>query len=514
VLVYGWYWPSRWRQDLRALIIHPLPPIIAATAAAVAMVVGIGAGTFYAGGADASGYVSQAQMWLRGELTWPAPAWVEGAPWDDAGESASPVGYKPTPNSHIIAPTYAPGLPMLMALFQIVGGPNAVFLVVPFLGALAVLATYLLARELGGPWSGAVACLLLISSPVFLFMMTQPMSDVPVTACWALALVASLRPGIRSAVAAGAFTSMAVLIRPNLVPLAGIIGLLVMIETQNRGESWRRGTFFALAVSPAVVGIAALNQVWYGSPLLSGYGPLENLYRGINVRQNVMLYWTWMLSVHTPLIVVCLVAPLVLLARAPNLRTVLIACVFPLAVWVPYFAYTVFEMWTYLRFMLPSFPVLFGTLAAVLVSSSSERGLGTRASAVLLVAALILHGWSYAYSNGLFNLRLAEQRYARAVDYVRSLPTSTVAISNLHSGTLRHYTGRDVIRWEVLDPQALDVAVAYLRSRQLGVYAVLDRGEVEPFKRYFAGQRTAERLDEVQWADLDGVLVFRLTAQD
>jgi hypothetical protein len=219
--------------------------------------------------------------------------------------------------------------------------------------------------------------------------------------------------------------------------------------------------------------------------------------------------------VHTPLIAVCLVAPLVLLARSPNLRTALLVCVFPIAVWVPYFAYTVFETWTYLRFMLPSFPVLFAVLAAVLVSSSvGKQSLQARVAVSMLTATLILHGWFYAYSNDVFSLRRAEQRYARAVDYVRSLPTRTVAISNLHSGTLRHYTGRDVIRWEVLDPEALDVAIAYLRSRDLSVYAVLDRGEIEPFKQYFAGQRTAATLDRARWADLDGVLVFRLGDPD
>jgi hypothetical protein len=222
-----------------------------------------------------------------------------------------------------------------------------------------------------------------------------------------------------------------------------------------------------------------------------------------------------MTSVHTPLIVVCLVAPLALLARSPDLRTALLVCVFPIAIWVPYFAYTVFEMWTYLRFMLPSFPVLFATLAAALLSSKAgRRNLLSRVGAAVLASILVLHGWVYAYSNGLFNLRFAEARYARAVDYVRSLPASTVAISNLHSGTLRHYTGRDVIRWEVLDPKALDAAIAYLRSRNLPVYAVLDKGEVEPFKRYFDGQHAAAALDRALWADLDGVLVFRFSTPD
>jgi hypothetical protein len=511
-LIYAWRWRSSWRHDLRALIGHPLPRWIAVCSAGLAVAVGVGAGTFYAGGADASGYVSQAQMWLRGELTWPAPAWVEGAPWDDAGESASPVGYKPTPNSHIIAPTYAPGLPMLMALFQLAAGPDAVFLVVPVFGVLAIWATYLLGRQIGGAWTGAAACVLVISSPVFLFMVTQPMSDVPVTACWTLALAASARPGISGAVGAGVLTSAAVLIRPNLAPLAGITGLLVM--TEGRALTWRRAGPFALALAPAVLVIATLNQIWYGSPMLSGYGSFESLYRPVNVGPNVVQYATWMLSAHTPLIALCLVAPIVLVARSPNARTVLVTCVFPLAVWVPYFAYTVFDTWTYLRFMLPSFPVLFAGLAAVLLSARGTRTFHARAATATIVAVLALYGWFYAYRNGLFSLRPGEQRYARAVDYVRSLPAATVAISNLHSGTLRHYTGRDIVRWEVLDPESLDVAIAYLRGRNLAVYAVLDRGEVEAFKRYFAGQRTAETLDQARWADLDGVLVYRLSATD
>jgi 4-amino-4-deoxy-L-arabinose transferase-like glycosyltransferase len=84
---------------------------------------------------------------------------------------------------------YPPGLPLVFALFQRLGGRPAVFYAVPVLGALAVWATYLLGSFIGGREAGAMAAVLLATSPVLLFQDLVAMSDVPVAAWWALQLV-------------------------------------------------------------------------------------------------------------------------------------------------------------------------------------------------------------------------------------------------------------------------------------------------------------------------------------
>ena len=64
-----------------------------------------------------------------------------------------------------------------------------------------------------------LAAILLAFTPVFLFQSIQPMSDVPVTAVWMLCF-AWIQAGGRYDTVAGLACAMAVLIRPNLAPLA------------------------------------------------------------------------------------------------------------------------------------------------------------------------------------------------------------------------------------------------------------------------------------------------------
>ena len=94
------------------------PQVLAAVLVAAALVIGIRWGTFVASASDASGYVSQAGMWLKGELTTLAPEWAHDAPWQDAAWSSAPLGYRRARSRTCIVPTYSPGLPIMMALFK------------------------------------------------------------------------------------------------------------------------------------------------------------------------------------------------------------------------------------------------------------------------------------------------------------------------------------------------------------------------------------------------------------
>jgi len=145
----------------------------AAAAAAPVIIVlgcalGIYHGSFTAGGSDAYGYVSQAALWLKGSLRVAQP-WVQQFSWPEREVTFAPLGYRPISLDGTIVPTYASGLPILMALFQAVFGANGPFYVVPALGTLTLWFTYLLGREVSGSRSvGALAALLLLTSPVFL----------------------------------------------------------------------------------------------------------------------------------------------------------------------------------------------------------------------------------------------------------------------------------------------------------------------------------------------------------
>src|SRR5687768_17234356 len=150
----------------------------AAALALSTLFIGIHWGSFVAAGADASGYVSAAELWLNGNLVRPRPMWVENAPWPLTLQ-VMPLGYLPGQDPLTIVPTYAPGLSLMMAVLQGFGGRGAVYYVVPLLGALGIWLTYLLGNRLGGRTVGLLSALLLFGSPAYLLMLVQPMSDVP-----------------------------------------------------------------------------------------------------------------------------------------------------------------------------------------------------------------------------------------------------------------------------------------------------------------------------------------------
>ena len=63
------------------------------------------------------------------------------------------------------------------------------------------------------------------------------------------------------------------------------------------------------------------------------------------------------------------------------------------------------------------------------------------------------------------------------------------------SGSIRFYSGRLTLRYDVLDPAWLDRAVEHLRSIGRHPYFALDAGEIEGFRTRFAGTSPLGKLD-------------------
>lgn len=507
----GWYgavWRPHWRRDLgRYSTPAPWPRLIARLSTAVALIVGLGWGTRIAAGPDQSGYVSQAAMFARGAITVPAPEWSRDAPWDDAAFTASPVGWVPTRRTHILAPVYSPGLPIVMAIFERVAGPAAVFYVVPVLGAVLVWSTYLLGSRLAGPWVGAIAAVLVVSSPTFLLMQQQAMSDVPVSAFLTLSTALALGGGhpLLAGLAAGA----AILVRPNLVPLVALPAALLLW----RALAVRRLAAFALPLGLAAAVVAAFNWRYHGSPLLSGYGPLSSYYSLEGIGTNLRQYGRWFVQAHTPLALLGLCAMLAPDGdRRRRAATALVTLALPLALLVIYMPYMVFyeDDWGSTRFLLPGYPGLFagfGALVVLAVTRASRRG-PAAVAAVAVVGLLAAWGWTFAVQSGVFMQRIGDARYARAIEYARDLPRPSVILSNAHSGTLRFYTGRDVLRFEAVRPAEIDTAVGHLRRLGYSLFFVGDEFEMEQFRARFAGTRTLASLPRKPRAAFDGVVVY------
>ena len=95
---------------------------------------GVRWGALVAGGSDSYGYVSQAGYWQRGSVVVQEDV-IRPSPWPGAALTWAPLGYRPYPNRpDAIVPLYAPGLPLLMALCQLIAGYCGAFLVVPLCG--------------------------------------------------------------------------------------------------------------------------------------------------------------------------------------------------------------------------------------------------------------------------------------------------------------------------------------------------------------------------------------------
>src|ERR1041384_6144989 len=164
---------------------------------------GAGFSTYTASGADSYGYVSEADLLLKGTLVVDEPL-LGDFTWRQADWTLTPLGYLPASGGTMV-PLYAPGLPLLMAAFKAVGGEIALYLVVPLLGALAVWLTYRLGLKFGDGDRALLAAFALLVSPIFLTRMVWPMSDVPAMAWWLAAVVLAVEPSLaRSALSGGA----------------------------------------------------------------------------------------------------------------------------------------------------------------------------------------------------------------------------------------------------------------------------------------------------------------------
>ncbi len=495
------------RLSTGARVVHGLitqPGFVAAALALTLAITAMAGSTRIAGGADAYGYVSQADLLLTGKLVIEQP-WVAQVPWPNAEWSFSPLGYKPAigRGRGAIVPTYSPGLPLLLAVAKLSGGQCALFAVVPLSAGLGVLVTYGIGKRLVSPWGGVIAAWLVAASPIVIGIALEPLTDVPVMTAWAISIYLLLaRAGGRlSPAIVGLVAGIAILIRPNLVPLTIPLGAWYMIRRQTDADSRLiSSALFALGVLPAILLIAFLNDRLYGSPLLSGYGALNDLYGWSHVGPNLQRYFAWFVFAQTPVALLGLGALLLptrrLWTAASDLRIVPILATFVALLWGQYLLYEVYDSWGFLRFLLPSWPLIMAGVAAVLLAATNvwparlPRAIA-RASLALLVVLLGIWTLSPVIRDNVLTGRQAAAVEAPLGQLVRkhTVDNSVVLVWE-RSGTIRYYSGRTTLRYDYLDGDWLDRAVAWLRDRGVHVYAVLDPNHLEQCRRRFAGQKT------------------------
>jgi hypothetical protein len=533
VSLLAWFMAARRSGAVTADVLAVDRTLAQRTAWVVGIIAGLGAvlavsfHSFSASGADASGYLSYAALLVNGALRRPEPL-TSIAAWADGPATLAPLGWRAALEPGLQVPTYAIGLPLLLAPFHAVGGAVAASFVVSLALAVAIWAAASLADRLAGAPAAVIAAVWMATSPVALIGSMQVMSDVPVTAawlvCWLLAF--SSRP-----LAAGGAAALAVLIRPNLAPLALLPALYVTLKddradrlrqgfsaqvarapsglgiahvsqssarnsrpdtpadiAQPAGPGFSRGIQFSIPVALAGAVVAYLQWSYFGSPFRSGYGTAAEIYAIDNVRPNALLYAQWLLETHGPWL---FGAPLVLISARSRVRAgsreILWLLGFAALVVLAYLVYAVFETWTYLRFMLPAMAMAMIAVAALLGTGLAHSPPIVRVAGLAL-AAMAVASLNIASARELGVFRLAgEQVRARMVGerLAASLPANAVVVSGEQSGAMRYYTGRTILRWDLMDPAAMPQALDTLRRTGHQAWIVLDDWEEQGFRRKF-----------------------------
>ncbi|MFI5178168.1 MAG: glycosyltransferase family 39 protein [Vicinamibacterales bacterium] len=484
------------------------PRAAAGAAAVLAIAVlyaGVHWGSTVAGGADSYGYVSEAGLWRQRHLTIQEDI-IRASPWPLAIDTWAPLGYRAAVDRRdAIVPLYSPGLPILMALAQSIVGFCGAFFVVPLSGALTMWVTYHLGqRVFGDPATSLAATILTATSPVFLYQLMNPMTDVPVTAAWALALVLTVseRP-----FAAGLAAGVAMLIRPNTVPLAlPLLAWSAATGERAAATAFSRVARMAVGLAPAAIAVAAINASLYGGPLLSGYGTLGDLYSRGHVTTNVRQFVAWIAETQTPVVALAALyfaAPSWFPAARIRYPRALLGATLAISAAL-YLFYQPFDAWWYLRFLLPMWPVLMLLTSAALVALARRLVPRAAVGVVLMsVGLLAAYGVRSAIARQAFDIGRAERRTIDLARFVSShTDADAVMISLQHSGTLRLYAGRLTLRYDQLDPVWLDRAVAFLQANGRHPYVVLEGSEVEPFRQRFGSSNRVGRLDWRPFATL------------
>lgn len=469
-------------------------PYVATLVFAVVLLVGvlISRGATNVGGADSAGYLAQAQRWQQGTVRLPLPLAIPGAadPWLQSG-----LGFRPDPSGQSTVPSYPPGLPWLQALALMLGGEALAVRGVPVLAALlAVYGVWLAARPHVGADGAALACISVLTLPVFLFQSLQPMSDVLALALWLVALALAGRPGRAPLMLAALAVTGAVLVRPNLAPLALAVIWRGTQAAQPHPEARRRGLTLAVGLAVGAAAVALVQSTLYGSPLQSGYGRASELFSLRHVPANLLRYPGWLIeSVSRPALALLIVGVVALLrgvVRTPWTRPATLMAALTAAL---HLVYVPFDSWTYLRFVLVVLAV--AAIGMPLLLADAQR-LGPAhwrfpvfAALVLLVA---LPNLQRAQGLGVFNVRDREFRYAAAGRLVRNeLTANVVIVAAQHSTSAPLYAGRPVLRADLLDAGQFAVVTTWADREARPLAFVLDVAEVDAVRRRLGGSGLA-----------------------
>jgi hypothetical protein len=304
-----------------------------------------------AGPNDAGGYLNSAKLLASGHVS-AAPRTLFGETEPAALARYAPITFHVRGDGRLV-PEYPVGWPLeVAAVAQVLPIDTAIRVLMIAQLVLGAIFTQRLARAAGlNAGLAWMAAAIVALSPVYLFEGLQPVSDVPalvwVTAAIFLAWTSREHPW--RAVAAGAATGLAVLIRPS--NLLCVVPVLLCLA--GRG-GWRRFLWLTLAGAPFAAWLLWYQRALYGHALMTGYGDMSSAFAWHFVPLDLGAYVKWLPEFFTPLAVLAVAAPFL---RAIEARARLV-----LAGWFVVFAafyafyWCTWDNWYNMRFLLPAAP--------------------------------------------------------------------------------------------------------------------------------------------------------------
>ncbi|HST07848.1 MAG TPA: hypothetical protein VLJ83_06720 [Gemmatimonadaceae bacterium] len=242
--------------------------------------------------------------------------------------------------------------------------------------------------------------------------------------------------------------------------------------------------------------MAWLNAARYGSPLTSGYAT-DAMFSMTHVLLNLARYPRWLVETETPFLIAAALAPWwVWRHHRSSVLLVFVLLSDVVLTMATYLAYTVFDDWWYLRFLLPALPVLLILSVAVCLEPARRHPRWRVGVAIVLAAVVGVWHLHVARTRFVFDLQALESRFAVTGRYVgRALPENAVVLAAQQSGSVRYYGSRTTLAWDAIPAGALDRTIAVLRDSGRPVFIVLEDEEVSTFRARFA----TERLGGLDW---------------
>ena len=429
----------------------------------------------FAAGADASGYMSYARLLSEGRII--QPPLMMGFSEAEISDRRlyEPLGFTFPADETNLVPIYPSGLPLLIAAFSLVVGPDQAVSTVMLLAFVSCgFMTYLLGRRLGLPPSYALlAYVAMTGSSLTIFMGLVPMTDVLSASLLTLCcfLATTVQRGMRWGFLAGFVLALAILVRPT-----NSLVILALPAFVGRTADWKSWLAVMAGGIPGLAWLLFLNTTLYGSPLTTGYGSILPLLKTEYLVPNLRHFAIWLTILFTPLLTWPFLGS-TLLGRSLRQKSLpLVLWAAPFLVFFSFYSFSSNDWW-FTRFLLPAMPAcVIGS--ALVLHEAAQRWLSDRAkrwapwilTGIVVVSHLTTVNWK-----GADNIRQGHIVYQQTGAWIDEHTEEGDGILCMQfSGSLRYYTeNRPILRFDFLDEPSWRAIVSTARSKQIGIYAVL-----------------------------------------